>query len=77
MLYDINVHDGEVGHQHIDRIYYASVPHREIEPSAGEQGSGAWQWYTPADPRESDLPPDTVQFGIEAIQAVDGDSDDI
>ncbi len=26
MLYDINVHDGEVGHQHIDMIYYATVP---------------------------------------------------
>lgn len=69
MLYDINVHDGEVGHQHIDLIYYATVPSREITPASGEQGSETWQWYTVADLRESDLPPDNVQFGIEAIHA--------
>jgi 8-oxo-dGTP pyrophosphatase MutT (NUDIX family) len=66
MLYDINTHDGEVGHQHIDLIYYATVPSRDITP---EIGSESWQWYTPDDLRNSELPPDIVQFGIEAIRA--------
>ncbi|MFD1514106.1 NUDIX hydrolase [Halomarina rubra] len=73
MLYDINVHDGEVGHQHIDLIYYGRVPSREITPDAGETSADSWRWYTTVDLRESSLPQDIVQFGIEAIQTVETD----
>ncbi|XVH30927.1 NUDIX hydrolase [Haloferacaceae archaeon DSL9] len=73
MLYDINVHpDGAVGHQHIDHVYFAHVARREIDPAAGEVGPEAWEWYTPGALRASDIDPDTVQFGLEAIEVVDG-----
>lgn len=71
MLYDINVHEsGEVGHQHIDLLYYARVDSREIDPADGEQGSDAWDWYTPDELRSSEIDADTVQLGIEAIETV-------
>ena len=71
MLYDINVHpDGHVGHQHIDHIYYASVERREIDPVPGEAGSDAWDWFTKAELRKSDIETDTVTIGIEAIETV-------
>ncbi|WP_049928043.1 NUDIX hydrolase [Halopiger goleimassiliensis] len=69
MLYDINVHDGQVGHQHIDLIYYATVPHRDISPAEGEVGVDAWEWYTPVDLRDADLQANVVRFGTEAIRA--------
>ncbi|AEH38027.1 NUDIX hydrolase [Halopiger xanaduensis] len=69
MLYDIDVSDGEVGHQHIDQIYYATVPSRDISPADGEVSADAWEWYSPADLRGSDLPEDNVRFGLEAIRA--------
>ncbi|KAB1188886.1 MULTISPECIES: NUDIX hydrolase [Haloferax] len=71
MLYDINVHDdGTVGHQHIDHIYYARVDSRDIDPAPGEADPEVWEWYDPADLRESDIDPDTVQFSLEAIEVV-------
>ncbi|AHG03679.1 NUDIX hydrolase [Halobacterium sp. DL1] len=70
MLYDIDVHeDGRVAHQHIDHLYFAIVPSRDIDPASGEEPPGAWEWYTPADLRGSDLDADTVQLGLEAIEA--------
>ncbi|AFK18766.1 NUDIX domain-containing protein [Haloferax mediterranei ATCC 33500] len=73
MLYDINVHDdGEVGHQHIDHIYYARVDSRDIDPAPGEADLEAWDWYGPADLRESDLDEDTIQIALEAIEVVSG-----
>lgn len=74
MLYDINVHDGTVGHQHIDLIYYATVTNRDISPRDGEEGPESWQWYTIDELQSSDLPPDIVQFGTEAIHAAESDS---
>lgn len=74
MLYDINVHDGTVGHQHIDHVYYATVPDRDISPSANEAGADVWRWYTAAELRESNLPPNVVRFGIEAIQTAENPS---
>lgn len=68
LLYDVNVHDGIVGHQHIDQIYYATVDDRTIDPAVGETPAAAWNWYTPEKLQKSDLPPDTVQIGIEAIR---------
>ncbi|WP_435063989.1 NUDIX hydrolase [Halobaculum sp. EA56] len=72
MLYDINVHDdGTVGHQHIDSVFFASVDSRAIDPAGDDEvGADAWAWYTPADLRASDLDSDTVEIGIEAIEAV-------
>ncbi|EMA40901.1 NUDIX hydrolase [Halobiforma nitratireducens] len=71
MLYDININEGTVGHQHIDHIYYATVPNRNISPEDGEEGPESWQWYTIEELQNSNLPPDVVQFGIEAIQAAE------
>ncbi|NGM70282.1 NUDIX domain-containing protein [Natronolimnobius sp. AArcel1] len=69
MLYDINVHDGRVGHQHIDLIYYATVSSRDLSPADGEVGEDAWAWYSKADLRQSSLDRDVVTFGCEAIRA--------
>ena len=71
MLYDINVYDdGTVGHQHIDHSYFATVESRDIDPAEGEAPADRWAWYTPADLHESDLDPDTVGIGCEAIEAI-------
>ncbi|SDM16352.1 ADP-ribose pyrophosphatase YjhB, NUDIX family [Halogranum gelatinilyticum] len=72
MLYDINVHeDGRVGHQHIDHVYFARVEARDIDPDGDdEEGPEAWDWYTREDLQTSDVDPDTVQIGIEAIETV-------
>lgn len=69
LLYDVNVHDGAVGHRHVDHIYYATVPSRDVDPAAGEADAEAWAWYTPADLRRGDVDPDVVELGTEAIRA--------
>ena len=70
LCYDINVHeDGEVGHQHIDHVYFATVPSRDIDPADGEQGADAWDWYAPSDLQERNLDADTVEIALEAIDA--------
>lgn len=74
MLYDINVHNGDVGHQHIDHVYYTTVPSRDIAPGPNEVGADAWQWYTAAELRRSELPSNVVQFGSEAIQTAENSS---
>lgn len=74
LLYDINVHDGYVGHQHIDHIYYATAPSRDIDPLDGERTIDAWNWYTPTDLRNGDLDPDVVELGTEAIRAAETDT---
>jgi len=73
MLYDINVHDdGTIGHQHIDHVYFARVGSREIDPDGDDEADAAvWDWYDERDLRESDIDPDTVQFSLEAIEAVE------
>lgn len=72
MLYDINVHeDGSVGHQHIDHVFFARVESREIDPDEGEEPAEVWDWYTPEELRASDIDSDTVQIGLEAIEAVE------
>ncbi|UIO98490.1 NUDIX domain-containing protein [Halobaculum sp. CBA1158] len=72
MLYDINVNDdGEVGHQHIDSVFFAAVGSREIDPAGDDEvGPDAWAWYTPAELRAGDVDADTVAIGVEAIDAV-------
>lgn len=69
MLYDIDVLDGVVAHQHIDHLYFATVPSREIDPDDGEEDADAWDWYTPSDLREAGLDADVVELGTEAIEA--------
>ncbi|WP_435128571.1 NUDIX hydrolase [Halobaculum sp. D14] len=73
MLYDINVHgDGSVGHQHVDFVFFASVEHRDVDPAGSDEApADAWSWYTPADLRADDLDGDTVEIGLEAIDAVE------
>lgn len=70
MLYDINVHnDGSVGHQHVDQIFYATVPSRDIDPAPGEAPASGWAWYDREALAASDLPADVVTFGTAAIEA--------
>jgi 8-oxo-dGTP pyrophosphatase MutT (NUDIX family) len=70
MLYDIDVLDGEVAHQHIDQIYFAQVESREIDPAPGEAGPEQWTWYTNGDLQDADLDSDVVHVGCEAIETV-------
>ncbi|SFS67982.1 NUDIX hydrolase [Halostagnicola kamekurae] len=70
MLYDVDVYDGAVGHQHIDHVYFGSVPSREIDPGPGEAGVDAWAWYAPDELRASDLDADVIELGCAAIDAV-------
>ena len=70
MLYDIDVCDGEVAHQHVDHVYFARVDSRDIDPADGEEGPEVWDWYTPADLRATGVDEDVVQIGTEAIETV-------
>ena len=74
MLFDINVHpDGEVGHQHIDFIYFGEVESRQISPEGHDEADpDEWEWFTPEDLRErEELTSEVVQLGLEAIEAVE------
>jgi len=73
LLEDINVHDGAVGHQHIDFVYYGRVASQEIDPAPGETSADAWQWFDTGDLRESQsmLESDVVDAGIRAIETVE------
>jgi len=69
LLEDIDVCDGEVGHQHVDFIFYGHVESRDITPETGEQPATDWEWFTPAKLRQraDDLEPDVVEIGQRAI----------
>lgn len=69
LLEDINVHEEGVGHQHIDFVYYGTVPSRKIDPGPGEAPATAWEWFTPADLRAAELPTDVAEVGQRAIAA--------
>lgn len=73
LLFDVDVYDGEVAHQHIDFVYYGSVDHRDITPATGEAPSDDWEWFTPTDLRENRarLEPDVVEVGCEAIETIE------
>jgi hypothetical protein len=73
LLEDINVADGEVGHQHIDFIYYGKADSRAIDPEPGEAATSEWEWYTSAELRANAdrFPEDVVEVGQRAIDAVD------
>jgi len=68
MLADVNVCDGEVGHQHVDHVYYATVDSRAIDPVPGEPGPAAWAWYDRDRLHDADVDADVRQLGVEAIE---------
>ncbi len=75
LLEDIDVHPtGEVGHQHVDFVYYGAVDSRDVRPAGDDEAAPArWEWFTPADLRENAhrLEPDVVEVGQRAIEAVE------
>lgn len=74
LLEDINVHeDGDVGHQHIDFVYYGRADERTVAPvGTDEAPAEAWEWFTAEElaARRSELPEDVVDVGIAAIEQV-------
>jgi 8-oxo-dGTP pyrophosphatase MutT (NUDIX family) len=74
LLEDINVHDGAVGHQHVDLVFYGRAADRSLSPGEDERPASAWRWFTPSglSENESRLEPDVVQIGRRAIETVDG-----
>jgi 8-oxo-dGTP pyrophosphatase MutT (NUDIX family) len=73
LLEDINVHDGEVGHQHVDFVYYGSAAERAIDPADGEAPADAWEWVTAPELRANaaQYERDVVEAGARAIGAVE------
>ena len=71
-LSDINVFDGEVGHQHVDMVYYARAPGRVVDPAEGEVSAERWEWFTPEELGEERIAPDIAEIGRQAIETVDG-----
>ena len=74
LVEDINVTEsGEVGHQHIDFIFYGAASSQEIQPGPGEQPAEDWTWFTPAelDARSDEIPADVVEIGLRAIETVE------
>ena len=73
LVEDINVHgNGEVGHQHVDFVFYGAAPSREIQPGDGEQPADDWTWFTAAELRahNDEIPADVVEIGRRAIETV-------
>lgn len=78
-LADVNVYGrpdapddtAEVGHQHVDLIYYAAAEDRVIDPADGEEPTDAWEWFD-ADALASDdaLDADVAEIGQRAIRTV-------
>jgi ADP-ribose pyrophosphatase YjhB (NUDIX family) len=74
LCHDIHHYEGgEVGHQHVDFVYYARAPGRELDPADGERAPRHWAWFTPADLRDGDLGAEVVAVGEAAIEAVGTD----
>ena len=74
LVEDINVNEsGEVGHQHIDFIFYGAASSRAIQPGSGEQPASDWTWFTPEelDARSDEIPADVVEIGLRAIETVE------
>lgn len=71
LLYDIDGDDRNVYHQHIDHVYFATVPSRAIDPKPGEAGVDAWAWYDREDLRAADIDQDTTALALRAIEAAE------
>jgi 8-oxo-dGTP pyrophosphatase MutT (NUDIX family) len=72
LLEDINVCDGEVGHQHVDFIFYGEAQTRDLDPEPGEAPAAVWEWFTTEELRamEGRFADDVVEIGLQAIDAV-------
>ncbi|GGL22620.1 NUDIX hydrolase [Halarchaeum grantii] len=74
LLEDIHAYEGgEVGHQHVDFVYFARVDSRDVTPRGDERDAEHWEWFTPAELGEADLGEEVVRIGREAIAAVEGE----
>jgi ADP-ribose pyrophosphatase YjhB (NUDIX family) len=71
MLYDIDTDGEDVFHQHVDHVYFATVPSREIDPAPGEAGVEAWDWYDRDELQESHIDADTRALALRAIEAAE------
>ena len=68
MLADVNRFGEQVGHQHIDHVYFATVDSRRLNPADDEEPATAWDWYAPEALRSQDVDSDVRELGIEAIE---------
>ncbi|QKY19062.1 NUDIX domain-containing protein [Halolamina sp. CBA1230] len=71
LLYDIDTDGDDVFHQHVDHIYFATVPSREIDPAPGEASPDAWAWYDRKDLEESHIDADTRALARRAIETAE------
>ncbi|WP_135851162.1 NUDIX hydrolase [Halorussus salinus] len=77
MLFDIDVYPGgEVGHQHVDHVYFGEVEFRAIDPASDDEADAdEWEWFGPDDLRSfEELSTEVQQLGLEAIDAVEARS---
>jgi len=74
LLEDINVCGDEVGHQHVDFVYYGRAETRELDPADGEAPADDWRWFTPGElaARRGEFADDVVAVGTDAVETVDG-----
>ncbi|WP_255196296.1 NUDIX hydrolase [Halorarius litoreus] len=74
LLEDINVHEsGQVGHQHVDFVFYGQADTREVDPAGDDEAHPeVWEWFTAEelDARAGELPTDVVEVGKRAIETV-------
>jgi 8-oxo-dGTP pyrophosphatase MutT (NUDIX family) len=68
MLYDIDTVDGHALHQHVDHVYFATVPSRAVTSRPGEVEADVWEWYSASDLRAAEIDPDTVALSLRAIE---------
>lgn len=70
-LADVNVYEGDVGHQHVDLVYYARAETREVDPGEGEVEPERWEWFAATDLDADDrLDRDVREIGKRAIRTV-------
>lgn len=72
-LHDIHHYDdGTVCHQHIDFLYYGTIPSRTIVPTDGERQDAHWEWFTLEDLATDDrLTAEVRTLGSEALETLD------
>jgi 8-oxo-dGTP pyrophosphatase MutT (NUDIX family) len=73
LLEDIDVHDGHVGHQHVDFVYYGRAGSRAIAPVGDDEADPArWEWFTPSELRDraDQFAEDVVEAGCRAVETV-------
>lgn len=73
LLEDIHAYEGgEIGHQHVDFVYFAAVDSRDIDPDGDERDPEHWEWFEPDELENADIGDEVVEIGTEAIETVDG-----